>query len=166
MLKLCYTIDDLDFRQLMDVYEETNQITGREKYPREIEGLQLLFAEQDFYQYLKLFFRFPGATYAIWTEGGRYKAALRLEEYRDGSLITALETHPAARQHGYATMLLNAVKDYTKASSGGALYSHVGKTNLPSMRTHRACGFHVLEECPVFLDGTVHDDHFTLKWCY
>ena len=66
----------------MDVYEETNRITGQENYPKEIENLQLLFAEQDFYQYLELFFRGPDAVYAVWVVEGRYQAALRLEGYK------------------------------------------------------------------------------------
>lgn len=164
MLELCYGIRDLDFRQLMDVYEETNTISGRMNYPKEQENLQLLFAEQDFYQYLELFFQFPGAVYALWVENGRYVAALRLEEYHDGLLITALETHPAARRRGYAAKLLQSVKEHFRVVLNRPLYSHVQKKNLPSMRTHQKCGFCIVKEQAVFLDGTVHRDYYTLIW--
>ena len=52
MLKWFRSVSQLDFRQLMDVYEETNQFTGSQDYPREPKNLQILFAEQDFYAFL------------------------------------------------------------------------------------------------------------------
>ena len=161
MLKICNGIGQLDFRQLMDVYEETNLLTGKREYPREPENLQILFAEQDFYGFLELFFEDSAARYAVWVEDGRYKAALRLEQYCDGLLITALEVPAAARRRGVATRILGAVQTCCRETGTGPLYSHVDKENLPSLRVHEKCGFSVIAEESVFLDGTIRKDHVT-----
>lgn len=160
MLKLCYEINDLDFRQLMDVYEETNQITGRENYPNEIENLQILFAEQDFYQYLDLFFKYPDAKCAVWVEEERYLAALRMEGYQGAYIITALEVLPGARGKGYGTKLLKAVQDI----SDMPLYSHVQKQNVASLAVHKKCNFTVVSQEALFIDGVKRNDHYTLMW--
>lgn len=162
MLKICRGIGQLDFRQLMDVYEETNRLTGKREYPKKPENLQILFAEQDFYSYLELFFGDPKARYAVWVTDGVYMAALRLEQYRDGLLITALEVPVEARRKGVATHFLEAVKTYCKENATGPLYSHVDKKNLPSLRVHNKCGFSVIAEEAAFLDGSIHKDHVTL----
>ena len=92
-------IHELAFGKLMEVYEEGNLKNGRELYPEESESRQIALAEQDFYQYLQqIFFRTPGAVYYVLEEGGRYISALRLEPYRDGMLLEALETAPNQRR--------------------------------------------------------------------
>ena len=102
-------IHELAFGKLMEVYEEGNLKNGRELYPEESESRQIALAEQDFYQYLQqVFFRTTGAVYYILEEGGRYISALRLEPYRDGMLLEALETAPNQRRKGYAAKLLRA----------------------------------------------------------
>jgi len=164
MLRICHDIGQLDFRRLMDVYEETNSAAGKRDYPGEPENLQVLFAEQDFYGYLELFFEDRTAAYAVWTAEGVYKAALRLERYLDGFLITALEVLPSARRKGVATDLLRAVQAYCAENSVSVLYSHVHKENLASLATHRKCCFTVIEQQAAFLDGSIHDDHYTLCW--
>ena len=164
MLKVCRSINQLDFRQLMDIYEEMNENTGRDRYPKQPKNLQILFAEQDFYQYLEMFFRFPGAQYALWVQDGQYKAALRMEDHDDGLLITALEVPPASRGKGYATELLRAVQDYIGHSDKRPLYSHIEKQNAASLAVHKKCGFSVILQYAHFLDGTKHDDHNTLMW--
>lgn len=153
MLTLIYHMKDLNFRQLMDVYEEGNLENGRQMFPYEPEGQWPLLAEQSFYQYLKeCFFPTKGAAYAVWTAQGRYVSALRLEPYRDGLLIEALETAPAMRRQGYASALLLAVKNW---AGDQTLYSHVSKKNLPSLQTHLSCGFHRIMEHAVYADGSV-----------
>ena len=148
----------------MDVYEETNRSTGRIAYPGKSGNLQILYAEQDFYRYLELFFGEPSAIYAVWAEGGMYKAALRLETYRDGKLITGLETHPAARRHGYATKLVRAVVE--RENNNAPIYSHVEKKNPTSRAVHEKCGFAVTANDAVFLDGSYHTDYDTLMYSH
>ena len=159
MLKLFYKIGELDFRQLMEVYGETNQRSGKRDYPNFPEGLRLLYAEQDFYQYLEIFFEYPDSVYAVWVDDGRYKAALRLEKYAGGLLVTALETHLEARRKGYATKLVSAVSDSFKKT----LYSHVQKSNSVSLVVHEKCGFSIISNKAVFLDGSIQNDYYTMK---
>ena len=110
MLYIADKLGELNFRQLMDVYEEGNLENAAKFYPREPQNQWLLLAEQAFHQYLReCFFPTKGARYCLWIVDGRYFSALRLEPYRDGLLLEALETHPAERRKGYAAALVNAV---------------------------------------------------------
>ena len=53
MLYIAKRLKDLDFRQLMDIYEEGNLENAAELWPEEPQGQQLLLAEQSFHQYLR-----------------------------------------------------------------------------------------------------------------
>ena len=73
MLKIAKTMKELSFSALMEVYLEGNRENGKDSYPEEPEGSQLMLAEQDFYNYLtQVFFPTEGAVYLIWEEQGRY----------------------------------------------------------------------------------------------
>jgi RimJ/RimL family protein N-acetyltransferase len=63
-----------------------------------------------------------------------------------------------------ATRILGAVQTYCRETGAGPLYSHVDKENLPSLRVHEKCGFSVIAEESVFLDGTIRKDHVTFYW--
>ena len=164
MLLVINDLEELDFRKLMDVYEQWNVENGAFLYPQESENLQLLFAEQDFYHFLREFFQVQNARYFIWQEAGRYVSALRLEPYCDGYLLEALETTPASRRNGFATLLIQAVISYMAAFGKTRIYAHVAKTNEASLLTHRKCGFAATAEDAVFIDGSYHTDHFTLLY--
>jgi len=162
MLYIADKLGELNFRQLMDVYEEGNLENAAKFYPREPQNQWLLLAEQAFHQYLReCFFPTKGARYCLWIVDGRYFSALRLEPYRDGLLLEALETHPAERRKGYAAALVNAV--LTKYPDE-KIYSHVGKKNTASIKTHESCGFQRTAEHAVYIDGSVHSNSCTL--CY
>lgn len=155
MLLIAKSLKDLHFRQLMDVYGES---VAREAAKQRdcSHGLALQLAEQDMYHYLKeVFFRTPGAICAVWQVEGRYVSALRLEPYRDGLLLTALETAPEARRNGYAAVLIQEVQSLLAKQGSLKLYSHVGKHNTASQKTHTACGFIRISDCAVYLDGSV-----------
>ena len=110
MLILAHSLRELRFGALMEVYLQGNQEKAERDYPQEPADVGLRLAEEDFYRYLReCFFRTPGAVYAVWEEGGSYVSALRLEPYRDGVLVTALETVPQQRRKGYAFRLLGEV---------------------------------------------------------
>ncbi len=142
MLKIVKKMADLDFGQLMTVYAES---CG-----------ESLAAEQDFYGYLQEdFFRQPGAYYALWVVDGRYVSALRMESFRDGWLLTGLETAPNVRRKGYAGALLGGV---LAMSNPGRIYSHVKKDNISSLFVHEKCGFQRISEQAVYLDGSA-DSH-------
>lgn len=162
MLILARSIRDLSFSRLMEVYIEGNLENAEEFYPNLTEGQKLMQAEQDFYQYLnEVFFGTSDAVYAIWEEQGTYVSALRLEPYRDGLLLEALETAPPSRRHGYAEKLIRAVQEQFPNQR---IYSHVGKKNVPSLRVHEKCGFRRISEYAAYIDGSVNQRACTLCW--
>ncbi len=162
MLRLIHSMKELPFGALMEVYAESNRENWQEFWPDLSDGEQLLRAEQEFYQYLQhVFFKTEVACYCLWEADGHVVSALRLEPYRDGLLLEALETAPDHRHKGYAASLIRAVQ----AQLGKCkVYSHVGKRNTPSLKTHMACGFCRISEQAVYADGSVNDRCCTLLY--
>ena len=157
MLLIAKRLEELDFSALMDIHCEGN-LEKAEEYG---DG-GLLRAEREFYDYLREdFFRQQGAFYAVWTEQGSYVSALRLEPYKDGWLLEALETAPDYRKKGYAKALMIAVLEYMDQS---IIYSNVSKRNEASLRTHYACGFQKHLDHVVYLAGSVTNRGVTLKF--
>lgn len=155
-------LHQLSFSQLMTVYEEGNRENGAEFWPDLEESQQLLRAEQEFYQYLKqVFFPTEGAVYCIWQAEGSYVSALRLEPYRDGLLLEALETAPDHRRKGYAAKLIRAIQEVYPNEK---IYSHVHKRNNPSLNIHEKCCFRRISEDAVYADGSVTNRCCTLCW--
>ena len=162
MLLIINKLKDLSFSGLMAVYEEGNRENGEEFWPDMEEGQRMHRAEQEFYQYLReIFFPTENARYYVWEERGNYVSALRLEPYRDGMLLEALETHPYHRRKGYAAMLIQGVQEQLPH---GKIYSHVSKRNLASLNTHAKCGFRRIAEYAVEIDGSVSNRSCTLCW--
>ena len=167
MLMIAEHMGQIRFSDLMDVYYESNILNGREKYPDYSSHRQLLEAEQDFYQYLSsVFFLQKDSFCAIWVADGNYQASLRIEPYKDGYLLCALETKPAARQRGYAAALIVAVQDYLAQKGSGVLYSHISKKNLPSLAVHQKCSFEIIQDYAVYADGSVLSGSYTLEYRY
>ncbi len=160
MLKIVKHMGQLSFSALMEVYEESNRKTAREEWPTLPEWAGIQNAEQDFHQYLReVFFKIPDAVYVMGMTDNRYVSALRLEPYRDGLLIEALETAPDHRRKGYGRMLL---LDVITAFPGKKLYSHVDKRNEASLSLHKSCGFEKTEDFAVYIDGSVNYRGYTL----
>lgn len=160
MLIVAKSLKELSFGKLMEIYIEGNLENAQEFWPDEPEGRQIALAEQEFYNYLQqVFFCTPGASYLIWEEEGRYVSALRLEPYQDGLLLEALETAPQHRRRGYAARLVQAALEHAGQVK---IYSHVGKRNTASLRTHEKCGFARILEYAVYADGSVNDRCCTL----
>ncbi len=155
MLIAAKSMSDLHFGKLMEVYEQSNLEAAEErKNLPPMFALQL--AEQDFRQYLReVFFKTNGAICFVWEENGRYVSALRIEPYRDGLLLAALETSSAQRGKGYAATLIREVQVYLRQQGKVKLYSHVNKRNTASLRTHEKCGFRIISDCAVYLSGSV-----------
>ena len=155
MLIIANNLRELSFGKLMEVYAEGNLENGCDLWPDELEARQIALAEQEFYNYLQqVFFRTPHAQYLIWEVKGRYVSALRLEPYRDGLLLEALETAPVERRKGYAEALLRATLEH---AGDVKIYSHVGKKNIASLRTHEKCGFRRMLDYAVYADGSVNN---------
>lgn len=162
MMLTARSLDELSFRDLMEIYAESNLENAQELWPQLSEGEGILRVEQDFYRYLReVFFPVPGAVYCIWEEAGRYISALRLEPYRDGLLVEALETAPADRCMGYGARILQAAQQLAGEKK---LYSHVGKRNTASLQTHLRCGFQRVSEQAVYVDGSVNSYCCTLVY--
>lgn len=161
MLKVIEHLNDLDIRKLMNVYKESNRKHGLKAYRNLPENLQILNAEQDLYAYLELFLGADDTFYALWVAEGVYKAALRVEPYSDGLIITGLETKPDARRNGYGAQLVQEVIRYLKLRFQGKLYSHVERSNIASMKLHHKLGFSKISDSATYIDGSFHRDAVT-----
>lgn len=165
MLIIAKSLGELSFGSLMEIYEEGNRENGSELYPQEPELRQIALAEQDFYDFLRNdFFSREGSRYFVLTEQGKYVSALRLEAYRDGLLLEALETAPWARRRGFATALICQVQELLREEYRGPVYSHVSNHNAASLAVHYRCGFQKISDCAVYLDGSVNRRSQTLCW--
>ena len=148
MLKLIYALSELDSEQLLGIYKEHN------------------WDEWDFLSYLREdFFRQPDAVYAVWVEDAVYKSAVRLERNRDGVLLHSLETAPGERRKGYAYKLLVSFLDALRAGGWKTVYSHIEKSNRASLELHKKCGFEIISDSAVYLDGTVTQYSYTMQIC-
>ena len=164
MLVIAKSLRELRFGELMEVYSDSIGEAASD-WPDLPRGLALQLAEQDMYQYLKtVFFTTPGALYAIWEEKGKYVSAVRLEPYKDGVLLEALETLPSRRKKGFAHALISSVQDYLARESVVKVYSHVNLRNIPSLSTHSKCGFRVITDHAVYINGSV--DYRCCTMCY
>ena len=156
MLEIIRNMRDLNFSALKNVYSANEEILGKHNASPQ----ERIDAEQAFYQYLReVFFRDPRSLYAVWNCDGRYAAALRVEPYRDGLLITALETAPTLRERGYASALLAAI---LRSAEDQKIYAHIAKGNRASLRVHEKCGFVVISDSAVMLDGSFTSAYYTL----
>lgn len=156
---------DINFEDLMRVYEEGNRENGRCLYAKESKEDQLRLAEQDFFDYLQYdFFRQPDAAYWILQVEDQYVCALRTEQFQDGYLLQALETMPLQRRSGYATRLLDYVVQQIRGENTKPIYSHVRKKNSASMAVHKKCGFVWFKDCAAYIDGSVSTDAYTIVY--
>ena len=86
-------MQQLNTEQLIAVYDESIRENSERFLISKWQG------EDAFLSYLEEdFFRQKSAFYAIWLVENSYQSALRLEPYRDGLLLEALETAPNARR--------------------------------------------------------------------
>lgn len=156
MLTVFRSMRELRFGCLMDVYAQTNHELGGACWPEEPKCRAVALAEQDFYDYLSgCFFRTAGAVCCVWQEEGSYISALRLETWRDGMLLTALETAPEHRGRGFACALVRSVQTYLREQGPVRLYSHISKRNTASIAVHEKCGFRKIHDYAAYLDGSV-----------
>ena len=159
MLLICSALSQFTFQKLMDVYRESNRLSGKENYPDLSGDRQLLESEQDFYMFLREFFSVKGSKYYILAASDCYRSALRVEPFRDGLLIEGFETSPDSRHKGYGTELL---QETLKTLQSVTVYSHIKKDNLYSLNTHLNCGFSVISDTASYIDGSVDSKSYTL----
>ena len=120
------------------------------------DGLERVYGEAVDRSFLRCdFFRKPGAMVCLWLEGDEVVCALRLEPWKDGFLLAALQTAPTCRRCGYARSLLRAVQRYVREQECTKLYSHIHHRNMASIRLHAQCGFQKISDTAALLDGTI-----------
>ena len=151
---------ELKYSPLMALYAEDLCARAQTDYPSLSLNEGLMGAEQDFYAYMtQVFLKTEGAYLALW---GNYEAALRMEPYLDGYLLTGLSTAPHCRRQGYATSLLNAVVQMLP--SHAQLYSHVEKQNAPSIAFHEKFGFEKRFPYGKMLNGELLHNYWTFSY--
>ncbi len=138
-MRIARSLWELEFGKLMEVYADSTKGS--------------LLAEQDFYQYLsQCFFTRSGDCYCLWEAEEQYKAALRLQRYRDGLLLEALETAPQCRRQGFGkTLVLAALAQFPQER----FYVHIDKKNAASRKLHEGCGFRKIADTATLADGSV-----------
>lgn len=151
MLTIISNANRLPYSQVMYVYEQSVQENGARKYPNNSRAEQLLYAEQDLFAYLQNVLERKLAVLAFWSHNNRFVSGLRLEKYRDGWLLTSLETAPMERERGFASLLVRSV---LKQFADCRIYSHISDNNYASIAIHLSCGFQKIEDRAVFLDGS------------
>ncbi|MBQ3251773.1 MAG: GNAT family N-acetyltransferase [Oscillospiraceae bacterium] len=154
MLLKFQKIRKVDIAQIFRVYRESIDREYR-------DSKDCNCPEEAFYEDLRHFFSVSGAILGVWCADGVYMASLRLEPYRDGYLISCLETAPNCRRRGYASMLLSQLMEQFP----GSYYAHIDKKNRPSLLLHAKLGFEVISDHAVYVDGSVFTSSYTLKKC-
>ena len=160
MLEIHTAMGKLNISWLSEVYSESIKLQA-ENYSYSSENARILESQQDFYWSLQAFYRQKGAFYGVWNPGDGYKAALRCEPYRDGLLLEGVETAPQSRRKGYAKDLMRAVIAYLRLSGCKKLYSHVHKGNEASLKLHECCGFTIISDHAVYIDGSADYKSYT-----
>ena len=60
--------------------------------------------------------------------------------------------------------MIQAVQQLLEQQGSVRIYSHVSKKNLPSLRTHFHCGFQKYLDYAAYIDGSVNDRAYTLRY--
>ena len=162
MLIKATKMNQLCVGKLVDGYASSICEDAEKKYPYLSETEKRLQAEQDFYTYLQDFFTFPAACYFVLQDGDEYVSALRLEQYKDGCLLSALETKPNCRKRGYGKSLVHQV--LAQLPEETVVYTHIKKKNEASIAVHTSCGFYTITDCATLLDGTVSREYLTMLY--
>lgn len=161
MLQILRRVCEVNYPQLMFIYEESNLGYGK-KYSRSSNPWeQLRFGEDFLRDDIAAFLKEEGSILALWHAEGRPVSAMRLQPYADGFLLTCLETAREARGKGAAkSLILHTICDF----EAERIYSHIRKDNVVSLSLHRSIGFGIIKDYAVLLDGTVSHLFYTL--CY
>ena len=163
MLHLYPSAKGFPFSALPAIYRDSLRSSGAFQYPEEPRAQQELQAEADFLSYIRLdFFPRQGSLYALWDQDEKFISAARIEPYRDGVLLSGLETAPEQRCRGGASHLLESLLESLQEHGIRRVYSHVRKDNAPSLAVHKRCGFVIYKTTAVYLDGSADSRCYTL----
>ncbi len=162
MLKVIMNARELDICKLRDVYAESLGDHVSLADNKFFGNTDILRKQEQFYSDTYAFLRDSHGFYGIWVENDNYVSAVRVERFLDGVLLSGLETAPKHRGQGFAKYLIGAVAKHLAQQSVEKLYSHVSKNNGVSLSVHRACGFKVIGDGAIFLDGSASSCYVTL----
>lgn len=162
-LEIYSRLSQISYSELMKVYLDSNKQVGAKRFAHLDEVEQLIEAEQEFFAYIEFFLKEESSLYAVLLDQGHYLCCVRVEKYKDGVLLTGLETAPNERNKGYASELLLRLEDYLSSIGVYAIYSHVSSGNLPSIRVHEKCKYLKISDYAAYIDGSIDPKGFTLK---
>lgn len=154
MKMIFHSLREFDIRKLIQVYAESIHLSGRKQYSHLTHNRQILEAEQDFYYMVENFLHFKDSFYAVNEMDNQYVSALRMEPFRDGFLLSGLETKPDCRRRGYAGSLIQFALEYLSDHGCRKVYSHIYHDNITSINLHLTAGFRKINDSAIFLDGT------------
>lgn len=154
----------LDIGKLKYLYRERIEQERLKRYAHLDLFIGSLESEQDFYYDLDSFLKIEGSYLALFIENDRYISTLRLEKFEDGILIAGFETDPEYRGNGYGKALLQAVCCDLSRNTDKRFYSHVEKNNVISLYVHEICGFKIISDSALMIDGSNSDNHYTLVY--
>lgn len=170
MLRKITSFAALDGRKLMDLYAEGNRENAEEFSPDcPDRDAAVQKVEEDFLRYLKeSFFPTPGNSYWILEEDGVWVSALRVSEPGEGIYyLEALETREDHRRRGCASRLLLGLMEELRKQGPFRLCDCVNKQNVPSLKTHKRCGFRIARETGLdYLSGEENERCFGMEYTW
>lgn len=146
LIEFC-TMDEREMLTLVQgIYKESNLENALWRHPELAQSQAVREEEQLFLDFLRAFMAKDENRYYVLACGSEWVSALRLTRLDSFYYLEALETAPEHRQKGFAAQLIQAVIRLLRQRGPVILRSNVDKENLPSLATHRKCGFVIEEE--------------------
>ena len=164
------TFDQVNGKQLMDVYRESNAENTAYFYPDisdKNEALQNV--ERDFLRYIEHDFLADSKNRLMVLEkDGIWVCALRLYCVAERLYyIEALETSPEHRRKGYAAQLLTGVMDLLKEQGPYTIRDCVDKKNTASLLTHQKAGFVIYSDAGYdYLQNETDNESYGMQFIY
>ena len=140
--------EDLDFTNLMGVYEESNFENSIELYPNidKVEALNKVilnfknFLEKDFFKRNKAEY-FIRLNDKVEDGNIQYISAARVHRLEDNNiLIESMETKKEYRNRGFAKSILRSIVEAFDEDT--VFISKISEKNKASIKTHESLGFH------------------------
>lgn len=159
LLEFCSMTEQEMYRMVHEIYREGNVENARWRNPGLEDLTEAIKAEEEsFVAFLRTFLEKDENSYYVLAVEGAWVSALRLTKIRDFYYLEALETAEAHRKKGYAAQLIREVVKLLKTRGKVILRDNVSKRNLPSLATHRNCGFEIETEKGInYLSGEQSD---------
>ena len=163
MFKTFTNSASMDFKMYKTLYRQRIEDLRLHNYRQLDYAEGVLASEENFWHDLDTFLKLDDALVCVWSVDGKYISALRVERYKDGCLLTNLETDPDYRNNGYASLLITALKDYLTSNGCKCLYTHIAKRNRLSLMVHQKLGFQSICDFATLVDDTVSSNYHTFR---